>query len=518
MARRGRCGKVYLVGAGPGDPRLITVRGRDLLAQADVVIGDALVPPELLRGLAPGLEVLHTGDPGGRRHLDQERINRLMIGRARRGLAVVRLKGGDPSLFGRVGEEAEALRRARIPFEIVPGVTAALGAAATAGIPLTHRRHASSVLLVTGHLDPKKPEPGIDWRGVAAAGTIVFYMGVERLASITRQLIAAGRSRSTPVALIRWATRSEQQVLTGTLDSIAIRARRAAFAPPALLVVGDVVRLRPRLDWFDRRPLRGRTIVVTRALEQAGAFTSRLEEEGARVIEIPAIEIRPPRSWAPLDRALRHLEDYRVLIFTSANGVARFFERLAARRIDLRDLHGIDLVAIGPSTAASLAGRGLRVATVPEEFRAEGIVRALGRRSLSGTGILIPRAEVARDLLVRELRRRGARVDVVPVYRAVASRQGVGEARLMLRRGGIDLLTFASSSSVTHFLGKFRNPQDVRRLRRVPAAVIGPITARTARQAGFRVAVMPGQFTIPALAAAIVKRFRSFPSGTPRGS
>lgn len=517
MPRRGRLGTVYLVGAGPGDPRLITVRGRDLLAHADVVIGDALVSPELLRGLAPGVEVLHTGDPGGRRHLDQDRINRLMIARARRGRAVVRLKGGDPSLFGRVGEEAEALRRARIPFEIVPGVTAALGAAATAGIPLTHRRFASSVLLVTGHLDPGKPEAGVDWRSVAAAGTIVFYMGVERLASITRHLLAAGRSRSTPAALVRWATRSEQRVLEGTLESIAALARRARFSPPALLVVGDVVRLRARLDWFDRRPLRGKTIVVTRARAQAGSFTSRLEEEGARVIEIPAIELRPPRSWAPLDRALRRLGDYSVLIFTSANGVARFFERLAARRIDLRHLHGLDLVAIGPSTAAALTLRGLQVATVPEEFRAEGIVRALGRRSLTGTGILIPRAEVARDLLVRELRRRGARVDVVPVYRAVASREGVGQARRMLRRGEIDVVSFASSSSVTHFLGRFRDPRDVKRLRRVPAAVIGPITARTARRAGFRVAVMPRQFTIPALAAAIVRRFKSSPSGTPRG-
>ncbi|HEX9428044.1 MAG TPA: uroporphyrinogen-III synthase, partial [Candidatus Polarisedimenticolia bacterium] len=300
--------------------------------------------------------------------------------------------------------------------------------------------------------------------------------------------------------------------------SIAGLARRAAFAPPALLVVGGVVGLRRAPGWFERRPLRGRTILVTRPREQAGAFTDLLEEEGARVIELPAIEIRPPRSWAPLDRALARLEKYHLLIFTSANGVARFFERLSARRIDLRALHGIDLVAIGPATAAALTGRGLRVAAVPEEFRAEGIVRVLQRRALLGTRVLIPRAEAARDLLVRELRRRGARVEVAPVYRTVPSREGVEEARRMLRQGGIDLVTFASSSSVTHFLGKFRESGDRRRVRRLPAAAIGPITARTARRAGFRVVVMPKRFTITALAAAIVKKLRNSPSGTPRGS
>jgi len=513
-----RRGTVYLVGAGPGDPGLITVRGRELMARADVVIADALVSAELLRGLRPDTELLKAGGAGGRRQVGQERINRIMIARARRGLTVVRLKGGDPSLFGRIGEETEALRAARIRFEIVPGVTAALGAAATAGIPLTHRRHASSVLFVTGHLDSSKPDPGIDWRGVAAAGTIVLYMGVERLESIGRRLIAAGRDRRTPAALIRWATRSDQQVLEGTLASIAGLARRAAFAPPALLVVGGVVGLRRAPGWFDRRPLRGRTILVTRPREQAGAFTGLLEEEGARVIDLPAIEIRPPRSWAPLDRALARLETFHLLIFTSANGVARFFDRLSARRIDLRALHGIDLVAIGPATAAALTGRGLRVAAVPEEFRAEGIVRVLQRRALLGTRVLIPRAEAARDLLVRELRCRGARVEVAPVYRTVPSREGVGEARRMLRQGGVDLVTFASSSSVTHFLGKFRDSGDRRRLRRLPAAAIGPITARTARRAGFRVVVMPKRFTIPALASAIVKKLRSSPSGTPRGS
>ncbi len=515
---RRRAGTVHLVGAGPGDPALITVRGHDLLARADVVICDTLVPPDLLRGVRPDAEVIPAGVRPGRRRIGQAAINRLMIARALRGLSVVRLKGGDPSLFGRGGEEAEALARAGVPFEIVPGVTAALGAAATTGIPLTHRRLSSSVLLATGHLDPSKPAEVVDWRQAAGSGTLVLYMTVERLGAIVRSLLAAGRDPQTPAALVRWATRPEQRVLTGTLGTIARLARRARLEPPALLIAGDVVRFRRRLDWFERRPLFGRTIVVTRAREQAASFTSLLEEKGARVLEVPAIALGPPRSWAPLDRALAGLDRYRVLIFTSVNGVSRFFGRLLEKRIDLRELRGIEVIAIGPSTAAALQARGLRVAAVPEEFRAEGIVAVLGRRSLQGARVLIPRAAAARDLLVRELRRRGAQVDVTPVYRAVPTREGIAAVAQALRTGAIDLVTFASSSTVTHFVRKFRLPADRRRLKAVPAAVIGPITAEAARRSGFRVAVMPREYTIPALAEAIARRFRSSPSGTPRAS
>ncbi len=516
--RRRASGTVHLVGAGPGDPGLLTVRGRDLLARADVVICDALVPSDVLGPARSGAEIIRAGAPGGRRKIGQDSINRMMVARARRGLCVVRLKGGDPSLFGRGGEEAEALARARIPFTIVPGVTAALGAAAAAGIPLTHRAHASSVAIATGHLDPSKRGEGINWPAMAGAGTLVFYMGVDRLRLIVNSLLAAGRSGETPAALVRWATRPDQQVLTGTLGTIPDLARRARLKPPALLIAGEVVRLRPLLDWFGRRPLSGRTFVVTRPRDQAASFTSLLEERGARVLESPAIALGPPRSWTALDRALGRISEYRILIFTSANGVAGFFARLAARRVDLRALHGIDVIAIGPGTAAALEARGLRVAAVPEEFWAEGIVAVLGGRDLRGVRVLLPRAEVARDLLVRALRRRGARVDATPVYRAVGTREGVEEVRRALRRGEIDLLTFASSSTVTHFVRKFRRPAEARRLRRVPAAVIGPITAATARRHGFRVAVMPRDYTIPALAEAIERRFRSFPSGTLRVS
>ncbi len=509
MPRGCRRGKVYLVGAGPGDPSLVTVRGRDLLARADVVIYDALAPPDLLREVPAGAERIDAGKRARGRQVAQGAINRLMIARARRGACVVRLKGGDPSLFGRAGEEAEALARAGVPFEVVPGVTAALGAAATSGIPLTHRDHASSVVFATGQVGRDKPASSIDWRTLAGADTLVLYMGVARLEGIVARLLAAGKDPGTPAAVVRWATRPDQRVIEGRLGTIAGRARRAGIAPPALLIAGAVARLRRQLDWFGRRPLTGRTIVVTRAREQAAAFAGLLRDAGARVLEAPAITLAAPRSWAPVDRALRRLDRYLYLIFTSVNGVARFFERLASRRIDARDLKGMEVVAIGPATAAALEARGLRVAAVPEEFRAEGLVNALARKRLDGAEVLIPRAAVARDLLVRALRARGARVDVVPVYRTLPSRLGIREVAAALRAGEVDLVTFTSSSTVTHFVRGFRAPALARRLRRVPAAVIGPITARTARREGFRVAVMPREYTIPALAEAIVRRFGS---------
>jgi uroporphyrinogen III methyltransferase/synthase len=521
MAAARRSGRVYLVGAGPGDPGLITRRGFDLLTRADVVVYDStLVPQALIEAAPAGCERVAAGRVAGRRVRPQEEVNRILIARARRGLTVVRIKGGDPGLFARAGEEAEALAAARVPFEIVPGVTAAVGAAAAAGIPLTDRRLASTVVLATGHEDPRKPLPALDWRLVAGADTLVLYMGVAHLRGITRRLVEAGRAPDTPALLVRWATRPDGVALEGTLGTIAALAAAERIAPPAVLIAGDVVRLRRRLEWPGRRPLRGKTIVVTRPRGQASAFTEALRERGARVLEAPAIALAPPRSWAPLDRALRRLALYDLVVFTSVNGVERFFDRLRARGVDLRTLRA-PIAAIGPATAAAVEARGLRVAVLPDEYRAEGIVAALGdrvgRTRLAGSRVLVPRAAVARDLLPGALRRRGARVDVVPVYRTAASRQGRLEVARALRAAEVDLLTFASSSSVTHFVRGLRGAA-ARRLRRVPAAVIGPITARTARALGLRVAVMPRDYTIAALVEAIVRFFRSSPSGTPRGS
>ncbi|HEV8702012.1 MAG TPA: uroporphyrinogen-III C-methyltransferase [Candidatus Polarisedimenticolia bacterium] len=517
---RGRrpAGTVYLVGAGPGDPGLITSRGRDLLSRADVVIRDALASRDLLDLAPPPAEIILAGKRGGRAGADQGAVNRLMIDRARRGLTVVRLKGGDPTLFGRVGEEASALRRARIPFEIVPGVTAALGAAAFTGIPLTDRRHASTVTFATGHLDPGKEDGGTDWEALARSGTLVLYMGVRRLAGIVGRLRNAGMAGTTPVALVRWATLPEQRVLVGTLQDIAGRARAARIDPPALLIAGNVVRLRRVLDWQARLPLRGRTIVITRPRHQAAPFADALRAQGARVLLAPVIDLLPPRSYAPLDRAIARLGAYDALIFTSANGVARFFSRLDARGADVRDLKGVEIIAIGPATAAAVEAHGLRVGMVPDEFRAEGILEALSRRDLRGARVLIPRATVARDVLIRALRGRGADVEVVPVYRTVPSREGAAQVREALRSGRLDLVAFTSSSTVTSFAALFRGRRDARLLRRVAVAAIGPITAATARRVGFRVVVVPRAYTVDGLAEAIVRRFRSSPSGTPRGT
>jgi uroporphyrinogen III methyltransferase/synthase len=516
--KRRRAGVVHLVGAGPGDAGLITARGRDLLRRADVVIADALAPRELLALAPAAAERIDAGKRGGRRGVAQDTVNRLMIDRARRGARVVRLKGGDPSLFGRGGEEAAALRRARISFAVVPGVTAALGAAAWAGIPLTHRRHASTVTFATGHLDPSKRDGRPDWRALAGADTLVLYMGVRRLPAIVGRLLRAGMKPATPVAMIRWATLPEQEIVTGTLADIAARAETARIRPPALLIAGEVVRLRRQLDWFGRLPLRGRTIVVTRPRDQAGPFVEALREQGARVIVAPAIALHPPRSMALLDRSLARIATYNYLVFTSVNGVTRFFTRFLETGRDIRDLRGIEVVTIGPATAAAVEERGLKVAAVPAEHRAEGIVALMGRRKIEGARVLIPRAALARDVLVNELRRLGALVDVVPVYRTARSREGAGEIRDALRRGALDLITFTSSSTVSSFARLFRKRDRARGLRKVPVAAIGPITAATARSEGFRVALMPRAYTVPDLTRAIVRWFKNSPSGTPRGS
>ncbi|MGH9749890.1 MAG: uroporphyrinogen-III C-methyltransferase [Candidatus Polarisedimenticolia bacterium] len=512
MSRSG--GRVYLVGAGPGDPGLLTRRGLEILARADVVIHDALASRVLLEEAPPRAERIDAGKRHGRRHPSQAEVNRLMVARARRGLTVVRLKGGDPSLFGRAGEETEALAAARVPFAIVPGVTAAAGAAAAAAIPLTDRRYASSVVLATGHEDPGKGGTTVDWSWLARAETLVLYMAVGRLARICRRLIAHGRSAATPALVVRWATRPDGEVIEGSLGDIAARARRKRLTPPAVLITGGVVRLRRRLVGRRTHPLADRTLVVTRAREQAGPLIEALTARGARVIAAPAIAFAPPRSYAPLDRALRRLPTYDLVIFTSANGVDRFFERLRRRRVDLRTLRGT-IAAIGPATAAAVGRLGLRVALVPEEYRAEGLLRAL--RVKRGMHVLIPRAAVARDLLPRTLRRAGARVDVTPVYRTVRSREGTAPLAAAVRRGAIDLVLFTSSSTVTHFVEKLP-PRLRRRLRGTPAACIGPITAATARAHGFRIAAIPRDYTVPALVTAVETVFRNSPSGTPRDS
>ncbi|MFH1489915.1 MAG: uroporphyrinogen-III C-methyltransferase, partial [Pseudomonadota bacterium] len=413
-------GKVVLVGSGPGDPGLLTLKAKACIERADVVIYDYLANPSFLAYAKESAELIYVGKKGGSHTMSQEDINRLIIEKARGGVHVVRLKGGDPFIFGRGGEEAEELVRAGIPFEIVPGITSAIAVPAYGGIPLTHRDFTSTVAFVTGHEDPTKGKSDIAWDKISTGvGTLVFLMGIGNLAGIADNLMANGRPPGTPVAVIQRGTTPEQRTLVGTLGDIGEKALQSGIKPPGIIVVGEIVRLRETLNWFEGMPLFGRRIVVTRAREQSSGFLARLAELGAECIEFPTIETVPPEDWEPLDEAIRSLENYHWLLFTSVNGVKAFFRRLDFLGRDVRDLKGLKLGAIGPRTAEALREKGLRPDLVPDEYRAEAVVSAFKRESAGGLRILLPRAAQAREVLPEELAKMGASVDVVAAYRTV---------------------------------------------------------------------------------------------------
>ena len=420
-------GIVYLVGAGPGDPGCLTLRGRECLSRADVVIYDHLANEELLRHAPDTAELVFAGKHGAGPHLlEQDAINRLLVDHAAAGRTVVRLKGGDPLVFGRGGEEAETLVAAGIPFELVPGVTSALSAPAYAGIPVTHRDWVSGVTVLTGHEATRKSSPRVDWQKVATAGnTIVLLMGLTQIRNNLAKLLAAGLPADTPAAAVRWASRPRQTVVEGTVGSLAELVEGRGVRPPVTIVIGEVVRLRERLSWFERRPLFGRRIVVTRTRAQAGRFRDLLVERGADVVECPVIEIRPlDESQPALLRAIETLESYDWLLFTSANGVEVFFDRLFASGRDLRALHRVRLGVIGAETGRALERLHLRPDLVPDEFKAEGLLAALGSEDLSGRRVLLPRARGAREVLPETLRARGAHVDEIETYESVAPEGG----------------------------------------------------------------------------------------------
>lgn len=499
-------GMVFLIGAGPGDPGLLTVKGKRCLEEADVVVYDALANPRLLQHAKPGAELIYVGKRAGQHTLPQEEIGRLLVERAKAGKVVARLKGGDPFIFGRGGEEAEELVAAHVPFEVVPGVTAAVAAPAYAGIPLTHRDFTSTVAFVTGHEDPTKNESSIAWDKIATGiGTLVFFMGVGQLPEIAGQLMRNGRSPATPAAVVRWGTRADQEVVVGTLADLPEKCR--GMKPPALIVVGEVVALREKLRWFEAKPLFGKRILVTRAREQASSFAQILEAAGAEVVEFPTIRIVPPESWAPLDTAIGQLREYQWVIFTSANGVRFFWERLQHAGRDLRDLFDITVCAIGPATAEALLRLGVRADIVPAEFKAEALVEAIGSERVRGSRVLLARAAEAREVIPEELERRGARVDVVPAYRAVKSTADAAELRGMLRDRKIHAVTFTSSSTVKHFLDLV-GEEAAALLKGVTVASIGPITAETAAKRGIVSHIVPENYTIPALAEALVRHFQ----------
>lgn len=505
MHTNNETGIVFLVGAGPGDPGLITVKGLNCIAMADVVVYDYLASPALLAHANTDAEMIYVGKKGGDHTLPQDGINALIVEKAKQGNVVARLKGGDPFIFGRGGEEAEVLIAAGVPFEVVPGVTAAIGASAYAGIPLTHRDYTSDVAFVTGHEDPNKAESSIDWKALATGiGTLVFFMGVKNLSTIAINLMANGRPADTPVAVIRWGTTPKQKTVTATLETIEDETLRAGIKAPAIIIVGGVVNLRKTMRWFEKRPLLGRRIVVTRAREQASELIHQLTELGAECIQCPTIQVGPPKDWSPVDDAIKTLDQYDWIVFTSVNGVDYFFRRLFENGLDVRRIGHIKTAAIGPATADRLRSWGLNSDIIPKNYRAESVVAAFADRTINGQKVLLPRAKEARSVLPEELTRMGAAVDEVTAYE---TRQAEGSATNLVQRltdASIDMVTFTSSSTVKNFHRLLPPDRADRLMQGVIVASIGPITSQTARDLGLSVSMEADAYTIPGLIQAIL--------------
>lgn len=498
-------GKVYLVGAGPGDVRLITVKGLDCIRKGDVIVYDRLAGPGLLKWMKPGADKVYVGKTADRHTMKQDEINRLLAELALQGKTVVRLKGGDPTIFGRVGEEADLLRRNGVPYEIVPGITSAIAVPAYAGIPVTHRDFASSVSIITGHESPEKLDRMIEWDKVThATGTLVFLMGVAKVGYISEQLIRHGRSPQTPVALVRWGTRADQETLSGTLADIEARVKAADFQPPAVIVVGEVVRQREMLRWAEELPLFGKRIVVTRARSQASELVERIEELGGEPYEFPVIETVMPQGAdgrEAVAEALRRLETYDWVFFTSVNGVEFFFRHMAELRLDVRALHGAKLAAVGPATAEALAQRGLIAEELPAKFQAEGMIETLGPRLSAGQKVLLPRGDLARDWLPDKLTELGLSVTVADTYETVLAAEEDEELLKLLQEGRVHAVTFTSSSTVRNFmeaLGRM-DAEPLRLLSGVTIACIGPLTERTALELGLPRGLLAQEATMDGL-------------------
>lgn len=501
-------GVVFLVGAGPGDPGLVTVRARELLESADAIVYDALVPHELIAAAADSEhapELHYVGKRGGdRRSVAQSDIIALIVQLARQGKRVVRLKGGDPFVFGRGGEEGQALFEADVRFEVVPGVTAGIAAAAYAGIPVTHRGRATSVTLVTGHEDPDKGGGQTEWpalaRLAASGGTVVVYMGVKTLPATCDALLTAGLDAGVPAAAVSHGTQPRQRTIVATAGNIADEVARAGMGAPMIVVFGWNVLLRDELAWFEQRPLFGRTIVVTRAAQQAGTLSRMLREQGARVLEMPATKIAR-LDTAGVQDAVSRLADYQWLVFTSQNAVAIFWEQLLGGSHDARSLAGRRIAAVGPGTASALLEHGIVVDVVPERFVAEGLLEVLGARDdVAGSNVLYVTAEGARDVLPIGLREMGASVEVIQAYRSVRDGRGAERLRQALERDEVDFVTVASASAVNAFVQLVGSEAALR----TRIASIGPVTSDAAREAGLEVAIEAREATLAALVEAIV--------------
>ena len=493
-------GICYLAGAGPGDLGLVTLRVRELLERADVIVFDYLCNPELLKWAAPGAEIIYAGKKAGQHTLRQEEINALLVAKTAERKKVLRLKGGDPYVFGRGGEEAVALADAGLKFEVVPGVSSALAAPAYAGIPVTHREHTSQLTIFTGHEDPTKGYSSLDYAGLAKqTGTRVMLMGVERIGPIMDQLQAHGLAAETPVALVRWGTTGRQQTLVATVGTVARRVEETGFAAPAVAVIGEVVGLREKLGWFENRPLFGKRVVVTRTRKQASGLSAALRELGADVLEMPTIRIEPPEDLKGFAELVQDVHQYDWLVFTSPNGVDAFFDIFFKLYKDIREIGGVRIAAIGPATSARVAHYHLQVDLQPKEFVAEAVVEAFqAEGSVENQRILLARAEQARDVIPKELTRLGAIVDVAVAYRTVPETEDPTGAIERFRKEGADLVTFTSSSTVENFLAlKLPMPPGMQ------TASIGPVTSKALTDNGLRVDIEATRYDIPGLLEAI---------------
>ena len=501
-------GKVYLVGAGPGDIGLLTIKGLRCLQKADVVVYDFHINAQMLNYVRGRAELIYAGKRGGHHAMTQDEITAAMVEHAKQGKIVCRLKGGDPFVFGRGGEEAEALVRAEIPFEVVPGVSSVIAVPACAGIPLTHREHASSFAAVTGNEAAAKPGSAIDWSCLAKTyDTLVFLMGVKNVSTISKALVAGGKPVQTPVALIRWGTRPDQETVVGTLGDIARLVEEKEMKPPAVMVVGEVVKLRGVLQWYERKPLFGQRILITR---EYSPDYEPLEELGAEIFEFPTIEVVPPASYKELDQAIERIEGYDWLLFTSGNGVRHFMERLFARGRDIRDLAGLKICAVGSRTAQEVARYGMKVELVPDEFNAEGLVESFVRlyrsrkAGLSRLRFLLPRAERAREVFPEKVRNLGGEIDTPPVYRTIKPEKHGKLLKRFLMEGRISVATFTSGATFTNFVD-IMGTDALPFLKKVTIAAIGPVTRRTIEKTGLSVAILPKEATIKAMVEEIIK-------------
>lgn len=499
-------GKVYLVGAGPGDAKLITVKGLECIRSSDVIVYDRLASPRLLRELKPGADKIYVGKLTDRHTMKQEDINQLLVDLALTGKTVCRLKGGDPTIFGRVGEEAGLLRKNSVPYEIVPGITSAIAVPAYAGIPVTHRELASSVSIITGHESPDKLDRSIQWDKVThATGTLVFLMGVAKVGYISRQLISHGKSPDTPVALVRWGTHPEQETLVGTLSNIEQKVIEANFQPPAVIVVGEVVNQREQMKWAEFMPLFGKRILVTRAREQASDLVRKIDHLGGEPYEYPVIETQFPEEQyieSELVTVFSKLSQFDWVFFTSVNGVEYFFRHLRALGHDIRELHQARVAAVGPATKEALLNYGIVSEELPERFQAEGLVELLGSQLQSGQRVLLPRGDLGRKWLPETLAGQGLDVTDAIMYRTVPSADEDGEIIQLLEEGRIHAITFTSSSTVNNLLMILRNrglADPVQALKGIAVACIGPLTAQTAEAAGLEVTMLAKEATIDSL-------------------